>query len=121
MIGVDTLLHCFVTNGDLPLTFHWYKDGIQLIINTVNSTNDRGKESHIVHLTPYSQSLHLYNIQKKDEGLYTCSVYNQVGSSNYSATLLVQGIRKICTYGKKLQIDFFKSLIERIFRYTNNV
>uniref|UniRef100_T1IV66 Down syndrome cell adhesion molecule n=1 Tax=Strigamia maritima TaxID=126957 RepID=T1IV66_STRMM len=74
-------LSCVVYQGDLPITFHWLKNGKPIIsensIVTVRTIDD------------YSSILTIENIEKNHAGNYTCVASNSAASVSQSSQLRI--------------------------------
>lgn len=79
--GANIGLLCFLTQGDLPVTFNWMKDGKPMEI-----TYEVEVESQKV-----SSSLIIARVKQAHVGNYTCIARNPVGSSIATAEILVNG------------------------------
>ncbi|GAB6026603.1 Down syndrome cell adhesion molecule-like protein 1, variant 2 [Chamberlinius hualienensis] len=79
-VGTRARLQCVVTDGDLPITFLWTKDGQSL-------THDL--ELVIKQDDEFSSSLTFQTIQTKHNGNYTCVARNAAVTTNFSANLVV--------------------------------
>ena len=89
---VDIVLESNITltctsSGSPPDTFTWMKDGVPVTqstdITTVTYTNT---------MAVFSSSYTISNVSISDNGTYTCTVTNPIGSDNYNFTI---NIRKL--------------------------
>lgn len=80
--GNRLTLTCVVTEGDLPLTIKWYKDGEPL----------DGRE-HVSQHTwgDYNSHLGIVNVLPHHAGNYTCRASNSAASDQQTAALYVNG------------------------------
>ena len=102
-LGSDITLTC-TSSGSPPDTFTWMKDGVPLTpspnITTVTYTN-----TEAVFTTSYTIS----NVSVSDNGTYTCTVTNPIGSDNHTITV---NIRKLlCVYN--IISDNCKTVVQR--------
>ncbi|XP_035704830.1 Down syndrome cell adhesion molecule-like protein Dscam2 isoform X2 [Folsomia candida] len=77
-----TRLVCGVSQGDLPITFVWFKDGVP---QTTSRNN-----IEISTLDSFSTILRFSSLSELNSGTYTCLATNLVSQTHYSAKLLVQ-------------------------------
>ena len=86
VLGTNITLTC-TSSGSPPDTFTWMKDGFPVAqytdITTVTYTNT---------MAVFSSSYTISNIGIIDNGMYTCTVTNPIGSDNYTFTV---NIRKL--------------------------
>lgn len=81
--GGKTNIVCSVTSGDLPINFSWRKDGKPL-------PHDPDIHEHVMDMV---STLRINNLAAKHSGYYTCIATNPASSANYTAKLIVKGIR----------------------------
>ncbi|KAK7084280.1 hypothetical protein SK128_009907, partial [Halocaridina rubra] len=74
--GNRLTLTCVVTEGDLPLTIAWYKDGIKLETES-HTWGDYNSHLGIAHVLPHHS------------GNYTCRATNQAASDHQTSALFV--------------------------------
>lgn len=73
---------CMVSKGDTPLNITW-------LLNGLPATNTQGVT--INKIGHKSSSLSIDSVLSIHNGVYTCSVGNAAGHTNYSAALAVNG------------------------------
>ncbi|CAN7943610.1 unnamed protein product, partial [Ixodes hexagonus] len=81
-LGKDVAVSCFVTEGQQPLTFQWFKNDRRIHTNAKLST-----ELVAVKMT----TLTVHKISAEDIGNYTCRVSNAAGSDVFTSELFVTG------------------------------
>lgn len=81
--GDSLRLFCSIIKGSLPMNFVWKHNGkiVQESENHIQVENS----------SPYSSILVLSSIENEDDGNYSCSVYNSIGSDSSSVMISVQG------------------------------
>ena len=83
MLGSSITLTC-TSSGSPPDTFTWMKDGVSLTqfsnITTVTYTNT---------MAVFSSSYTISNVSVSDNGAYTCTVTNPIGSDNNTFTIYI--------------------------------
>ncbi|CAL4122421.1 unnamed protein product, partial [Meganyctiphanes norvegica] len=79
--GQRTQITCSVSQGDLPMTINWLKNGGHL-------QHDPNIETKMI--SDFSKALVFRKLQEHHAGSYTCEVTNIVGSANHSATLRIK-------------------------------
>lgn len=80
--GNRLTLTCVVTEGDLPLSITWYKDGVKLEGRehaTQHSWGDFNSHLGIAHVLPHHA------------GNYTCRATNRAASDHQTAAIYVNG------------------------------
>ena len=81
VLGSNITLTC-TSSGSPPDTFTWTKDGVPVIqstdITTVTYTNT---------VAVFSSSYTISNVSVSDNGTYTCTVTNPIGSDNGNFTI----------------------------------
>ena len=81
VLGSNITLTC-TSSGSPPDTFTWMKDGVPVIqstdITTVTYTNT---------VAVFSSSYTISNVSVSDNGTYTCTVTNPIGSDNRNITI----------------------------------
>ena len=86
VLGSNITLTC-TSSGSPPDTFTWMKDGVPVTqstdITTVTYTNT---------MAVFSSSYTISYVSINDNGTYTCTVTNPIGSDNYNFTI---NIRKL--------------------------
>lgn len=83
MQGSRLALTCLAILGDIPLTFHWNKNGIDF----------RNDNDHVHVENSHSMStLFFENLSINDSGNYSCLVENQFGFDRQNTYLSVQGV-----------------------------
>ena len=89
VLGSNITLTC-TSSGSPPDTFTWMKDGVPVTqsadITIVTYTNT---------MAVFSSSYTISNISISDNGTYTCTVTNPIGSDNNTFTI---NIRKLLLY-----------------------
>ncbi|KAH7969608.1 hypothetical protein HPB52_020248 [Rhipicephalus sanguineus] len=73
---------CIVSDGDLPITIEWFKDGRPL---------DAELEASVAKANDYTSFLSFTGVLQLHSGNYTCVASNPAASANYTAPMLVQG------------------------------
>ena len=81
-IGTRARLQCVITEGDIPITFLWLKEGYPLTdqLELIVKQDDE-----------FSSSLTFPSIHTRHNGNYTCVARNVAATANYSASLVVDG------------------------------
>jgi len=79
-LGNRAGVQCLVTNGDLPLTIEWRKDGGPL-----------DSDVNIQQLGEFTSSLSIETLRPHHAGNYTCLVTNSAAQASHSSRLLVNG------------------------------
>ncbi|GAB6020910.1 hypothetical protein CHUAL_003555 [Chamberlinius hualienensis] len=82
--GMRAHITCAVSQGDLPLTFFWLKDGLEIGDNL----SQLGVQ--VANYDQYSSFLSIQSVTSDISGNYTCIVINEAGKDSYSARLMVQ-------------------------------
>ncbi|GFU34761.1 titin [Nephila pilipes] len=84
--GRRTAVMCVVTDGDVPFTFSWFKDGKPL----------QSEEGHfsIQLFDEFTSILTIKKLDSDSNGNYTCRVTNSVGSDEKSDILIMRGNAK---------------------------
>ena len=81
VLGSSITLIC-TSSGSPPDTFTWMKDGAPVTqstdITTVTYTNT---------MAVFSSSYTISNVSISDNGTYTCTMTNPIGSDNYNFTI----------------------------------
>ncbi|KAH6936506.1 hypothetical protein HPB50_018450 [Hyalomma asiaticum] len=72
---------CIVSDGDLPITIEWFKDGRPL---------DAALEASVAKANDYTSFLSFTGVLQLHSGNYTCVASNPAASANYTAPMLVQ-------------------------------
>ncbi|XP_049268474.1 LOW QUALITY PROTEIN: Down syndrome cell adhesion molecule-like protein Dscam2 [Rhipicephalus sanguineus] len=72
---------CIVSDGDLPITIEWFKDGRPL---------DAELEASVAKANDYTSFLSFTGVLQLHSGNYTCVASNPAASANYTAPMLVQ-------------------------------
>ncbi len=83
-------LQCVVSEGDLPLTITWMKDGTTL------SQHSTDKTINVRVLDDFSSILTVGSISPRHNGNYTCVASNMAASVSHTAQLAVNGNRCLC-------------------------
>lgn len=73
---------CGVSQGDLPISITWLKDGRKLESNVGVEISD---------IDPYSSLLNVARLDSSHSGEYTCTASNPAAEVRYTAKLQVQG------------------------------
>ncbi|KAG0439399.1 hypothetical protein HPB47_016663, partial [Ixodes persulcatus] len=115
-IGRKSTVTCVVSDGLGPFRFLWTKDGKAI-------ENSAGKQVQI--LTESIAAMTIESVAADDLGNYTCTVYNDAGSSSYSATLAAEGRPEIMPFsfskntalGQKSTVSCVVSLGEGPFHF----
>lgn len=74
---------CSVTKGDVPLDIKWYFNGLLVL---------SGAKGAVLSHSKRTTQLSIESVSHENQGNYTCIVKNQVGETNYTAALYVNGI-----------------------------
>lgn len=98
-VGDRVSVQCVVGTGDLPLTFHWYKDDMALSSGPMNDDKSakkftsNGAESLVTirQNDEFSSALSINSLQPNQGGTYKCIVENDAAKETYSALLRVNG------------------------------
>ncbi|RWR99118.1 hemicentin-1-like protein, partial [Dinothrombium tinctorium] len=101
--GSDIRLFCGVEKGSQPLYFEWRKDEIPL---TISSYPNNFKISDKTELS----LLHINNAKIENEGNYTCSVKNDVGSDSVTVLLTVKMAPKWIKEPKDITVTMGESV-----------
>ncbi|XP_070391735.1 cell adhesion molecule Dscam1-like isoform X3 [Dermacentor albipictus] len=72
---------CIISEGDLPITIQWLKDGRPL---------DPELEASVAKANDYTSFLSFTGVRQLHSGNYTCVASNPATSSNYSSTMIVR-------------------------------
>ncbi|XP_072143985.1 cell adhesion molecule Dscam1-like [Dermacentor andersoni] len=72
---------CIVSDGDLPITIEWFKDGQPL---------DSVLEASVAKANDYTSFLSFTGVRQLHTGNYTCVASNPAASANYTAPMVVQ-------------------------------
>ena len=84
VLGSNITLTC-TSSGSPPDTFTWIKDGVPVTqstdITTVTYTNT---------MAVFSSSYTISNVRVSDNGTYTCTVTNPIGSDNDDFTIYIR-------------------------------
>ena len=89
VLGSNIILTC-TSSGSPPDTFTWMKDGV-LVTQSTNITTVTYTNTTAV----FSSSYTISNVSISDNGTYTCTVTNPIGTDNNSFTI---NIRKFIVY-----------------------
>ncbi|XP_049514067.1 titin-like [Dermacentor silvarum] len=79
-VGKDVTVTCFATEGALPLTFQWLKDGEILA---------GGSKFAVKNPLEKMSTLIIHQVSGADIGNYTCRVSNEAGNDVFTASLVV--------------------------------
>ena len=80
------------SSGSPPDTFTWMKDGVPVTQSTDITAVDYTSTSAV-----FSSSYTISNVSISDNGTYTCTVTNPIGSDNYTFTVNVHSKCLTCT------------------------
>ena len=80
-LGSRTRVTCEASEGDLPLTFHWWHSSLADLTAAPNTL--------IRSLDSFSSTVSISAVSIEHGGAYTCSVQNSAGLVNYTASLTV--------------------------------
>lgn len=78
--GMRAGVTCLITDGDLPITIQWLKDGKPIASYLDVTTNT---------LNEFTSTLTINSIKPRNNGNYTCIAQNAAAVKNYTAPLLV--------------------------------
>ena len=92
VLGSNITLTC-TSSGSPPDTFTWMKDGF-----LVPQSNDITTVTYTNTTAVFSSSYTISNIDIIDNGIYTCTVTNPIGSDNYSFTVNIRKLLYICMF-----------------------
>ena len=81
VLGSNITLTC-TSSGSPPDTFTWMKDGVP-----VTQSTDIITVTYTITMAVFSSSYNISNISVSDNGTYTCTVTNPIGSDNNSFTV----------------------------------
>lgn len=79
-LGNRAGVQCLVTNGDLPLTIEWRKDGGPVDMDV-----------SVQQLGEFTNSLSIDSLRPHHAGNYTCLATNSAAQASHSSRLLVNG------------------------------
>lgn len=100
--GMRAWLQCVVSEGDLPLSVRWYKDG-HLI------PRDSKTGITIKDLDDSSSILTIWNVAPQHNGNYTCVATNEAASVSHSAALAINGrILVVFPHQQYLYLNLFR-------------
>ncbi|KAL1430257.1 hypothetical protein MTO96_015201 [Rhipicephalus appendiculatus] len=74
---------CIVSDGDLPITIQWLKDGIPV-------EHQRELGASVADANDYTSFLSFTGVRQLHSGNYTCVASNPAASANYTAPMVVQ-------------------------------
>ena len=98
--GTRTRVICGLSRGDLPVAFHWLKDGTPIqqqnqlffVARDEPPTSEPTRlELAISSVDLFSSLLTISRLKPEHTGNYTCVAANPAGSSSYTAPLRVKG------------------------------
>ena len=92
VLGSNITLTC-TSSGSPPDTFAWMKDGF-----LVPQSNDITTVTYTNTMAVFSSSYTISNIGIIDNGIYTCTVTNPIGSDNYTFTVNIRKLLYICMF-----------------------
>ncbi|XP_077517997.1 cell adhesion molecule Dscam1-like isoform X2 [Amblyomma americanum] len=72
---------CIISDGDLPITIEWFKDGREL---------DPALEASVAKANDYTSFLSFTGVRRMHSGNYTCVASNPAASANFTAPMVVQ-------------------------------
>lgn len=81
--GMRASTICSVVSGDSPITIKWFKDGRDIQKEAIDSIQ-------IVSITEFVSSLIIDRLDRSFSGNYTCKASSQVGSVNFTTSMLVR-------------------------------
>jgi len=87
---------CSVTDGDLPIHLHWYRDD-RLLIPGTDGLAANGDVS-ITEIGNYESVLRIDDLRPEHNANYTCVAENFAGLVQHSLTLKVKGTTKNSQY-----------------------
>ena len=85
-IGSSLTLSC-TSRGSPPDTFTWRKDNNPTVLQSTSITAVDYTSTSAVFRTDYS----IDNVTKSDNGAYTCTVTNPIGSHSTTITAVIRG------------------------------
>ncbi|XP_037507198.2 Down syndrome cell adhesion molecule-like protein Dscam2, partial [Rhipicephalus sanguineus] len=74
---------CIVSDGDLPITIQWLKDGVPV-------EHQRELGASVADANDYTSFLSFTGVRQLHSGNYTCVASNPAASANYTAPMVVQ-------------------------------
>jgi len=84
--GLAITLSC-ISQGSPPDTFTWRKDSGPIVQSTKISTVAHNSTSAV-----FCANFSIYNVSMSDNGAYTCTVTNPIGSDSETITVTVRGM-----------------------------
>lgn len=94
--GMRAHVSCAISQGDLPVTFEWLKDG-DLISSDMGIFTRKYDEN--------TESLSIENVESRHSGNYSCIIRNVAGKAMHTAQLMVRGKSHILEY--YINVSFF--------------
>ena len=84
--GTKLNIVCSVQKGSTPLFFTWFKNG--QIVKSSPNVNFKIENSDSISMFT------IENLQRSDQGNYTCSVKNTIGSDSQTTILSIKGLNQ---------------------------
>ncbi|KAK8787941.1 hypothetical protein V5799_022284 [Amblyomma americanum] len=72
---------CIISDGDLPITIEWFKDGREL---------EPALEASVAKANDYTSFLSFTGVRRMHSGNYTCVASNPAASANFTAPMVVR-------------------------------
>lgn len=104
--GQSAQASCFVSEGSEPVTISWSYQGKEIGTVKEISITKVGRKASILVIEP-ALSQH--------QGNYTCSAHNAAGTTNYTATLNINGTLLLNFVSRQTSFDFLQ-FYQRLFR-----
>lgn len=103
-LGNRAGVQCLVTNGDLPLTIEWRKDGGPVDMDV-----------SVQHLGEFTSSLSIDSLRPHHAGNYTCLATNSAAQASHSSRLLVNGNQPLASSSRpQIPALSFSCLLPRL-------
>ena len=89
--GMRSAVSCQILEGNLPISFGWFKNGDEVPMSSRRQQMDRFQVL-IRSNDEYSSTLVIDRLQFSHRGNYTCRATNAAGSATHTAELIVNGM-----------------------------
>ena len=101
VLGSNITLTC-TSSGSPPDTFTWMKDGVP-----VTQSTDITTVTHTNTMAVFSSSYTISNVSVSDNGTYTCTVTNPIGSDNNNFTINIRELLYLlCVFIVLTELEF---------------